>query len=187
MAIAGAMKSDNAQRNDDALPPNNTTIAWESVGGPHLTAMTRITSEGSDQLVVALAYEGLTHEIIGSFYTSYNQLGFGYLEPVYANALALEMKARGLEVRREVPFDIRYRNQIVGHYRCDMVVNGVVVVEVKASATIGEPERRQLLNYLRGTGLPIGLLLHFGPKPWFKRMVGQSGSQLVDPDQNLQK
>jgi len=148
--------------------------------------MTRINSETSDQASLGLAHESLTREIIGSFYTSYNELGYGYLEPVYANAIAMEMKTRGLEVRREVPFDIRYLGQLVGHYRCDMVVNGIVVVEIKASATIGDPERRQLLNYLSGTGLPVGLLLHFGPKPWFKRMAGRPRKSSGRRDQIIQ-
>jgi GxxExxY protein len=135
--------------------------------------MTPIKSERSDTWDVALAFEDLTREIIAAFYTVYNELGYGFAEAVYANAFVLELKARGLEVRREVPFEVRYIGHVVGQYRLDLMVNETVIVEIKAGEAIGESERRQLLNYLRVTSLPVGLLFHFGPKPWFKRMAGR--------------
>jgi GxxExxY protein len=135
--------------------------------------MTPIKSEGSDGASRPLAHEGLTREIIGAFYTVYNELGYGFAEAIYANALCIELKTRGLDVRREVPCEVQYLGVVVGQYRLDLMVNGIVVVEVKAGELIGETERRQLLNYLCVTGLPVGLLFHFGPRPWFKRMAGR--------------
>ena len=113
----------------------------------------------------------LSYEIVGAFYTVYNALGYGFLENVYANALSLELRMRNLEVQREVPIDVLYEGQCVGRYRMDMLVEGRVLIETKASAAIGAAENRQLLNYLRASRLPVALLLHFGPKPWYKRLV----------------
>jgi len=119
----------------------------------------------------ALLEEGLTREIIAAFYEVYNQLGFGFLEGVYANALALELRNRGAIVAREVPVRVSYRGDLVGEYRADMVVDGAVLVEVKATRVLDQHARQQTLNYLRGTHFEVGLLLHFGPRPHFERVV----------------
>jgi GxxExxY protein len=113
----------------------------------------------------------LSYEIVGAFYTVYNVLGYGFLERVYANALALELQMRNLKVQREVPVEVFYEGQRVGFYRMDMLVEGRVLIEVKSSAAVGETDNRQLFNYLRASQLPLALLLHFGPKPQFKRFV----------------
>ncbi len=126
---------------------------------------------------MTLVHEDLTREIIGAFFTVYNELGYGFAEAVYANAISHELKTRGLAIRREVPFDVKYLGVSVGQYRVDLMVNETVVVELKAGAAIGDSERRQVLNYLCVTALPVGLLFHFGPKPWFKRMAGRSRIQ----------
>ena len=118
-----------------------------------------------------LAHEELTGEIIGSFFTVYNALGYGFLEQVYANALSLEMRNRWLRVEREAAIEVQYEGQPVGHYRLDMVVNGLVVVEIKAGAALVDSDKKQLFNYLRAARLNVGLLLHFGPKPVFKRLA----------------
>jgi GxxExxY protein len=123
-----------------------------------------------------LAHHELTAEIIGSFFTVYNVHGFGFLESVYVNSLSLELRTRGLRVEREVPVEVQYLGQPVGNYRLDMVVNGLVVVEIKAGATLVEADRKQLFNYLKASRLEVGLLLHFGPAPEFKRLVIQSRS-----------
>lgn len=99
----------------------------------------------------------------------YNALGYGFLEHVYSNALSLELRMRGLRVEREVPVEVQYHGQAVGHYRMDMVVEGRVIIEIKSSIALCEADRRQLFNYLRASRVALGLLLHFGPKPAFKR------------------
>lgn len=119
----------------------------------------------------------LSYEIVGAFYTVYNALGYGFLESVYANALSLELQMRNLRVQREVPIDVFYEGQCVGRYRMDMLVEGRVLIETKSSAAVGESEHRQLFNYLRASKLPVALLLHFGPKPAYKRLVW-TGKQL---------
>lgn len=111
----------------------------------------------------------LTEEIIGAFFTVYNALGYGFLEKVYANALKLELKKRGLIVKQEFPIVVRYLEQVVGEYYADLVVNDLVIVEIKATKTLLQEHEAQLLNYLKATPYEDGLLLNFGPKPEQKR------------------
>lgn len=115
--------------------------------------------------------EELTGGIIGAFYDVYNSLRFGFLEAVYANALERELRGRGLAVSREATVDVLYKGAPVGVYRVDLLVNDTVVVEVKATRFLDSHAEQQVLNYLRATRLEIGLLLHFGVRPAFRRFV----------------
>jgi GxxExxY protein len=116
-------------------------------------------------------YEELTDAIIGAFYSVYDRLGFGFLESVYRNALANEFERRGLSFEREVSIEVWDLGERVGHFRADFLVEGKVIVEVKASQLLCEPDRKQLLNYLRSTPIEVGLLLHFGEKPKVERRI----------------
>jgi GxxExxY protein len=118
-----------------------------------------------------LAFEELTYAIIGAFYAVYNVLGYGFLESVYRNALVVELRRRGLQVHHEVPVEVFYLGESVGFFRMDIVVEGKVLLEVKSSAALGDSNPRQVFNYLRASKLPVALLLHFGPKPSYKRFV----------------
>ena len=113
----------------------------------------------------------LTGSIISAFYEVYNHLGTGLLEKAYAGALQYELEQRGLTVRREVLAEIGYKGKTVARYRIDMVVEDRVVVELKSTKQLTSEDHRQLLNFLRATRWEVGLLLHFGPKPLFYRMV----------------
>ena len=113
----------------------------------------------------------ITAAVIGAFYAVYNELRYGFLESVYAGALEVEFRERGISYVREHPLEVRYKNNVVGMYRADLMVAARVVVEVKASRCLVDADKRQLLHYLRGTNQEIGLLLHFGPKAEFHRMV----------------
>jgi GxxExxY protein len=113
----------------------------------------------------------LTGAIISSFYRVYDELGFGFLESVYVAAMLLELNARGLHAEREAKILVYYRGLEVGHFRADLLVERKVIVEVKASLLVTEADRKQVLNYLRGTSLELGLLLHFGQKPSFQRFI----------------
>ena len=113
----------------------------------------------------------LTGEVIGAMFTVYNELGYGFWESVYANALMVELSKRGLRVEREVLTQVYYQGQIVGQFRLDMVVEKRLVVEIKSCPKVGAVERRQLFNYLRATNYRLALLLHFGPKPAFNRFI----------------
>lgn len=113
----------------------------------------------------------ITHEVIGGFYSVYNQLGYGFLEKPYANALAVELDFRGLKVEREVPFEIFYRGVNVGAYRADLLVEERVIVEVKASKDLSGSDEPQVINYLKASPIEVALLLHFGPKARYRRLV----------------
>src|SRR5690349_23082451 len=94
-----------------------------------------------------LLHGTLTREVLGAFYTVYNELRYGYLESVYRNALVLELRSRGLTTETEAALAVRYKNHEVGHFRADVLVESCVVVELKACHSIGTSERQQLLNY----------------------------------------
>lgn len=122
-----------------------------------------------------LLLEELTHSVIGGFFEVYNDLGFGFLEQIYIGALAVELRRRGHAVDREVRSCVTYRGVEVGTQRLDMVVDGSLVIEVKSTTDLHSSSRRQLLNYLCATRLELGLLLHFGPKARFYRLISQKG------------
>ena len=118
---------------------------------------------------VLYKHSKLTEEIIGAFYSVFNALGYGFLEKVFANALKLELERRGLIVKQEFPIVVRYLGQTVGEYFADLVVNDLVIVEIKATKALLQEHEAQLLNYLKATPYEVGLLLNFGPKPEQKR------------------
>lgn len=113
----------------------------------------------------------VTGAIIRLFFRVYDRLGFGYLESVYCEALAYELSRAGMPFAREAALDVWYEGHRVGRFRADFVVAERVVVEAKACEIVNEAHRRQLLNYLRGSRLEVGLLLHFGPKARFHRLI----------------
>jgi GxxExxY protein len=119
----------------------------------------------------ALLEGDTTEKIIGAFYAIYNELGYGFLERVYAGALEIELAERGLPYVRERPFDVEYHRHVVGLFRADFFVVGRVIVEVKSSRRLCEEDHRQLFNYLRATKTSVGLILHFGPQARFHRMI----------------
>ena len=118
-----------------------------------------------------LLHERLTRVVLGAFYSTHTQLGCGFLEPVYANALTIVLRRAGVRVDREVTYDIVFHGEVVGRYRADLVVDSKVVVEVKAARGIDPIHCAQLRNYLRASGLEVGLLLNFGHSARFKRIV----------------
>ena len=118
-----------------------------------------------------LLHGELTGEIIAGFYAVFNELGHGYLESVYVRALAVELFARRMNVTREVPVTVFYKGVTVGAFRADLLVADTVVVRVTAGVDDLEEHRSQLLNYLRGSGKEVGLLLHFGARAVLKRVV----------------
>ena len=129
----------------------------------------------------------ITDKIINAFFAVYDELGFGFLEKVYCNALAYEFDTRSLAYTREAPVDVFYKGLKVGHYKTDFIVAERVAVEVKASRVIDDGDRRQTLNYLRATNHEVALLLHFGPKAAFQRLYFGNDHKraliLVDPQQ----
>jgi GxxExxY protein len=118
---------------------------------------------------VSLKHADVTELIIKAFYTVYNTLGYGFLEKVYSNAMAIELRKLGLEVIQEARIAVYYERELVGEYSADLLVGGVVIVELKAAKRLLEEHEAQLLNYLKATPYEVGLVLNFGPKPEFKR------------------
>ena len=118
-----------------------------------------------------LLHQDLTSLIIKTFYEVYNELGYGFLEKVYQNALLIELKNMGLQVSSNEKIKVYYKGENVGDYYADIIVNNTIIVELKAAEYIFEAFENQLLNYLRGTDCEVGLLLNFGKKPEFKRRV----------------
>ena len=112
-----------------------------------------------------------TEKIIGAAYDVYNILGFGFMEKVYENALALELKERGLHVVQQQPIPVLYRGHVVGDYAADLVVDGRVIVEVKAVSSLSKVHEVQLVNYLKATEIEVGLLMNFGTELEFKRRI----------------
>lgn len=134
--------------------------------------------------MVELVERELTRSVIGAFFDVYNDLGYGFLEAVYARALEHELRLRGHGVAREQCVQVMYKGEAIGVQRLDMVVDGKLVVEAKASVILHPSALRQLYNYLRATDLEIGLLLHFGLEPQFHRLVNsyrKSASIRHDP------
>lgn len=113
----------------------------------------------------------LTEQVIGIFYTVYNELGTGFLESVYENAFAAALRDAGLSVVQQAPINVHYRGILVGEFKADLFVEGRIIVELKAVSQLGTAHEVQLINYLKATGIPVGLLFNFGPRPQFKRRV----------------
>ena len=113
----------------------------------------------------------ITEQIIKAFYTVYNTLGYGFLEKVYENAMAIELRKLGLEVKKQQNIKVFYDNQEVGDYYSDLLVEEKVIVELKAAKNLCEEHEAQLLNYLKATDIEVGLLLNFGKEAQLKRKV----------------
>ena len=113
----------------------------------------------------------LTSKIINAFFEVYNQLGYGFLEKVYENALAHELRKRGHQVQQQPSIEVYYDGVCVGHYFADLLVDEVVILELKSTEAIADAHEIQLLNYLKATQVDVGLVLNFGPKPQVKRKV----------------
>ncbi|MGH7679820.1 MAG: GxxExxY protein [Gemmatimonadaceae bacterium] len=118
-----------------------------------------------------LLHAELTDKILGGCYAVYKVFGFGFLEAVYRNALAVELARLGLIVKKEVPVEILYLGVPVGTYRIDLLVNDKVIVESKTQKAITVADEKQLINYLKATPHEVGLVFNFGPEPKFQRMV----------------
>ena len=131
-----------------------------------------------------LKHEELTRKIIGVFYEVYNELGQGFLESVYEGAMEIALAEAGLKVERQVPVPVWFRGRQVGDFKADLLVEGLVILELKAVRAFDPSHEAQPLNYLRATQIEVGLLLNFGPKPEFKRFAydNERKSQRGKPD-----
>ncbi|MCI0443675.1 GxxExxY protein [bacterium] len=118
-----------------------------------------------------IKFKETTSLIINCFFNVYNELGYGFLEKVYQNAMFIELKAVGFNIFRELPIRVYFKGNIVGEFFADFVVNQNIIVELKAAESIVDSFHSQLLNYLKATNIELGLLLNFGHKPQFIRKI----------------
>jgi GxxExxY protein len=116
-------------------------------------------------------HDDLTRRIIGVFYDVYNELGGGFVELVYREAMRIALTQAGLAVCVETSIPVRFRGELVGSFRADLIVNDSVLLELKACDTLVREHEIQTLNYLKATTFEVALLMNFGPAPKFKRFV----------------
>jgi GxxExxY protein len=114
---------------------------------------------------------GLTGAVLGGFFAVYNQLGRGFLESVYEGALALLLEEAGLRVQRQYPVSVYFKETEIGFFRADLLINGRLIVEIKRARQLHPRHRAQLINVLKASTVEVGLLLNYGPKPVFKRII----------------
>lgn len=122
-------------------------------------------------LMKTLKHEELSKKIIGAAYNVHKELGHGFLEKVYKNALAIELEESGLNYVLERPLEVSYHGRIVGEYFADLIVEDKIVVEVKAVSKIQPVQEVQLVNYLKATDINVGLLINFGDSVEIKRRI----------------
>jgi len=113
----------------------------------------------------------LTEQIIGTFYDVYNELGYGFLESVYEAALVIALQQVGLRVERQVPVPVWFRQHRIGEFRADILVEEKVLIELNCARTLDPAHEAQLLHYLKATEIEIGLLVNFGERPQFRRLL----------------
>lgn len=118
-----------------------------------------------------MLHENITKKVIEAYYKVYNTLGYGFLEKVYENALKIELMRMDLKVEKQKSIKVYYEKFEVGDYFADLIIEDLVIVELKAAESLCEEHEAQLINYLKATNLEVGLLLNFGKKPEFKRKV----------------
>jgi GxxExxY protein len=118
-----------------------------------------------------LLHKEISDGIIQAFYSVYNELGYGFLENVYQNALFYELQSKSYHVQAEQKCYVYYNGVQVGAFQTDILVENVIILELKARETIMPEHKDQLLNYLKASDLEVGFILNFGKKPEFERMV----------------
>jgi GxxExxY protein len=119
----------------------------------------------------SLLHKSITDIILKVYYEVYNELGHGFLEKVYQNAMYFELKARGLKVESQKEIKVYFKQQLVGEYYSDLIVENKVIIELKATEVLMNAHVAQTINYLKATPIEIGMLLNFGSEPEFKRLI----------------
>lgn len=124
-------------------------------------------------------HEEITQKIIRVFYEVYNELGHGFLESVYEKSLKVALNSMDIKVRRQIETPVSFRGHKVGDFSADMLVEDCVLLELKAARSLDTSHTAQLLNYLRATEIEVGLLLNFGLRPEFKRLIFDNPRKLI--------
>lgn len=116
-------------------------------------------------------HAGLSQEIIKVVYEVHKELGYGFSEKVYQQAFGIALRKAGVRVEEQVPIKVYYQGQVVGEFFADMIVDGLILLELKSAGSILEEHEAQLLNYLKATEIEVGLLMNFGKSASFRRKV----------------
>jgi GxxExxY protein len=124
-----------------------------------------------------LKHKELTYKIIGVYFDVYNELGHGFLESVYQKSVGLALSDKGLRISNYVKIPVWFRGNCVGQFEGDMLVEECVLLELKVARFLDRSHHAQLLNYLRATEIEVGILLNFGLKPEFRRLVLDNASK----------
>jgi GxxExxY protein len=120
---------------------------------------------------VVLKHADVTEKIIGIFYDVYNELGYGFLECVYEESLVIALHEAGLRANRQIALPVWFRGHKVGEFRADLLVENCVLLELKSARSLDPAHEAQLLHYLKSTEVEIGMLLNFGARPQFRRLL----------------
>jgi len=128
-----------------------------------------------------MLYQAVTEMIIGAYFRVYNSLGYGFLEKVYENAMVMELTEEGFQIGQQQCITVYYKGTVVGDYVADITVNDKIIIEMKACECLREEHSAQLMNYLKATDMEVGLLLNFGRKPEFRRVVCSKRSSADAP------
>lgn len=118
-----------------------------------------------------LLHKTITEDILKVYYDIYNELGCGFLEKVYQNSMYFELKSKGYKVEAQRPIKVYFKNQLVGEYYADLLIEDKVIVELKACELLMNAHVAKLMNYLKATEIEVGLLLNFGEEAEFKRII----------------
>lgn len=118
-----------------------------------------------------MLHADITEKIIATFYKVYNTLGYGFLEKVYENSVIIKLKQLEFTVEKQKKIKVYFEGNIVGEYFADLVINSKVIIEIKAVEKLCDEHKFQLINYLKATNMEVGLLLNFGKKPEFRRVI----------------
>lgn len=121
--------------------------------------------------MASLLHKTITDTILKVYYEVYNELGYGFLEKVYQNAMYFELKSLGYKVEAQKQIKVYFKRQLVGEYYSDLLVEDKVIVELKATELLMNVHVAQIMNYLKATPIEVGMLLNFGETPEFKRLI----------------
>jgi GxxExxY protein len=118
-----------------------------------------------------LLHRELTDRIINVFYGTYDELGSGFLERICQTAMVMALRSAGLRVLERVPYEVYFRGELLGTFIADIVVEGLVLIEIKSKSGLTPGDEAQVMNYLRASDLEVALIMNFGPTPQFRRRV----------------
>jgi GxxExxY protein len=130
---------------------------------------------------LGMLHGDLTGKVLEIFYGVYNELGYGFLESVYRDAMLVALREAGFRAEKEVRIDVWFRGSLVGSFVADIIVEDLVILELKSARAIDPAHEAQTLNYLRATHVEVALILNFGAKPEFRRLAFDNSRKKRSP------